>query len=423
MCTTCGTSLLEVNASQPVKRGRVTLPPYDFRHGETDLMESTATSGARAGAFILVISAVFVVGILTGLIVASARTPDTEELVIAATETPRPTLPYATVTLGPPTSTATNTPPPTPTPTDTGTPAPCIQRIVAGGSLIGAITNCGYTSLDIMPTVMALNNITDPAALQLGQEIVIPWPTPTFDPNAPTASAQNPAQPSVAMVSASDNLLQVDSSIQAFAPTPTPTLPPGVMWHNVQAGDNIITIAVQYNANAKTLSELNPEVDFARCEFGERFGGPQCLVQLRAGQLLRVPAPTPTPTLSPTPDPNATATPTATPTYNEPNIVSPANRAFFSARELITLRWIPSATLRANEAYRIDVTDLTTNTVYTAFTTDISFLVPLEWQGRDAQRHEYSWTVGIVSQDDLNTITFQTQPRLFVWQGLTEKKP
>jgi hypothetical protein len=193
------------------------------------------------------------------------------------------------------------------------------------------------------------------------------------------------------------------------------------MWHTVQPGDNVVVISVAYNANAKVLSELNPEVDFARCEFGERFGGPECLVQLSVGQRLRVPAPSPTPTLSPTPDPNSTATPTPTATFNMPSVISPPDRQFFAQDAIITLRWSPSATLLPGQAYRLDVEDLTSGARYIAFTQDISFIVPPEWQGRSAARHEYRWTVGIIEQTASENITFQTVPRLFVWQGLSQE--
>jgi hypothetical protein len=417
VCTTCGTSLATVTVTNRTTSGNAPTPQYDFRFGENDLLESANSKNARGClvALVGIMTAIVAIGIVFVFANVSRNNPLQTPLV-AQSETPRPTLGLATVTLGPPTSTATNTPLPTFTPSETPTRAPCVQRIVAGGSLIGAITNCGYTTLDIMPTVMALNNIADAAAVQEGQEIIIPWPSPTFDPNAPTPEGSGSRSNNLV----ASNAFSLDSSIVAFAPTATPTLPPGVMWYTVQSGDNLITISVGFDANAKTLSELNPEIDFAKCEFGERFGGPECLVQLSVGQQMRVPAPTPMPTLTPTNDPNATATPTATPTYNEPNIVSPPDKAFFGVNELVSLRWIPTGTLNTGEAYRIDVTDLTTSISYTAVTTDIYFLVPTEWQGRDNLRHEYQWTVGIIRQDNPEIITFQTAPRTFVWQGLAE---
>jgi hypothetical protein len=422
ICTTCGTSLSDVAAVNklPVSASQ---GAYDFKYGENDLMESSAASGAQRGLVVAGTALVILLGAALGLAVA-ARPVDAPSAVVDFTEMPPPTLDFATVTLGPPTATATPTPTVTYTPGPTATPSPCVQTIVAGGSLIAAILNCGYTNLDIMPTVMALNNITNPALLQLGQQIIIPYPTPTLDPNVPTplpAESQGEIGALVAL-SVGNSLLEVDTSIDAFAPTPTPTLPPGVMWHRVSAGENIITIAVAYNADAKTLSELNPEIDFARCEFGERFGGPQCLVQLRAGQLMRVPAPTPTPTLSPTPDPNATATPTPTATFNQPNVVSPPDRQFFRRDELITLRWSPTATLKPGHVYLVSVIDRTAGIAYQATTTDIAFLVPPDWQGKQAQRHEYEWSVGILDAAS-GAVSMQTTPRIFVWQGTLEGKP
>lgn len=420
VCITCGTSLGEVAAvdKMPIRTPQV---GYDFQFGENDLMESSATSAARAGLVVVGVILVGMIGVVAGALIAT-RPPTSTVAVVEVTVTPRPTLEFATVTPGPPTATATLTPTMTFTPGPTATPSPCVQTMVAGGSLIAAILSCGYTHLDIMPTVMALNNITNPAMLQLGQQIIIPYPTATLDPNAPTtepAQSQGESGALVAM-SIANNLLEVDTSIDAFAPTATPTLPPGVMWHRVAAGDNIITIAVTYNADAKTLSELNPEIDFARCEFGERFGGPQCIVQLRAGQLMRVPAPTPTPTLSPTPDPNATATPTPTATFNQPNVVSPPDRQFFRSDELITLRWSPTATLKPGHVYIVNVIDRTAGIAYQATTIDIAFLIPPDWQGRVAARHEFEWSVGILDTAT-NLITMQTTPRIFVWQGIPER--
>ncbi|MEL6526488.1 MAG: hypothetical protein AAFQ07_12350 [Chloroflexota bacterium] len=151
-----------------------------------------------------------------------------------------------------------------------------------------------------------------------------------------------------------------------------------------------------------------------------RFGGADCIVQLFQGQQVRVPAPTPTPTLSPTPDPNATATPTPTATFNVPSAFSPTDREFFYNDELVTLRWVPTATLNGNEMYRIDVTDLTTDETFIGYTTDISFTVPTEWQGNTA-RHEYEWTVGIVSGDNTDAVRNATDPLIFVWQGVSDE--
>lgn len=422
MCSNCGTDLRNVSRVRGMAQ-QAAAAQYDYHHGETDLQEQSLNQSMRLVSFIFMSGLLALLLAVTGALLLSGfggASPSEQVPSQFNTNTVMPTMQMATVTVGAPTNTRTPTPTQTFTPSVTPTRAPCTQYIPQGGTLITAILNCGYTSqdVDIIPTVLALNDIPDASNIRAGQEIIIPWPTSTPDPNA-----QPTATPTSEVGQAPTNegdILVVDESIEAFAPTNTPELPPGVQWHVVQPEENIISIAVQYNVDVKTLSELNREINFARCDFGETYGGPECIVQLFQGQLIRVPAPTPTPTLSPTPDPNATATPTATPTFNEPSIFSPADRAFFYADQLITLRWIPSGALGTGEAYRVDVVDTTTGTTYTAFTQDIALTVPLEWQGTTDERHEYVWTVGVVDEDNPDAIRFQTEPYRFVWQGRTE---
>ena len=77
---------------------------------------------------------------------------------------------------------------PTLEPTETWTPSPCLRKVEAGDSLISIVTRCGHRNLDILPTVMQLNAIADEALIRVGQEIIVPPPSPTFDPAAAAAS-------------------------------------------------------------------------------------------------------------------------------------------------------------------------------------------------------------------------------------------
>lgn len=417
VCRTCGADL---RRTAPVARSDANDTPkdYDFRQGETDLLESSVSGAAS---FYLVIALTIVIIVLLILLGLSLGTnvfspaPELASPEVLVSPSPLPTLNVATVTLGPPTATQTLTPAPTNTPTETATPGPCIITLPQGETMTWALMQCGHRSMDVLPTVLALNDMSDAASVREGQQIEIPWPTPTLDPNAAPTEDTDGASNDAGM----DNseIVLVDESIEAFQATATPTLPAGVMWHQIQPDENIIVIAMSYNTNVQTLSQLNRQMDFARCDFGQTFGGPECIVQLFQGQMIRVPAPTPTPTLSPTPDPNATATPTPTATYNEPQVFSPTDRQFFYLEDLVTLRWVASATLGMGESYRVDVHDLTSNMSYTAFTNEIFFTMPQEWQGTLSERHEYEWTVGIVSQNDTNAVRFQTEAHNFVWQG------
>lgn len=404
----------------PVPAIRNTQTSYDFRYGELDLLESGLKKEARS--FLLILLFLLVGVVVIALAVVSYRNqPPAAEQVEDVVPSPAvmPTISAATVTLGPPTATVTFTPTPTEIPTETPTRGPCVITLPEGQSLIWAVANCGHQSLDVLPTVLALNDIADAASVRSGQEILIPWPTETENPDLMlTPESTSDAESSSG--SDAQSILVVDESLDAFAPTEIPTLPAGIMWHEIGPGENIITIADRYNADVKVLSELNREIDFARCDFGLRFGGPECIVQLFQGQLIRVPAPTPTPTLSPTPDPNATVTPTPTATVNQPSVFAPADRAFFYMDQLITLRWVPSATLQQGEVYLVDVQDLTSGRSYSALTRDISFTVPVEWRGVEQTRHEYRWTVGIVTETNPQDVRYETEPRLFVWQGKSE---
>lgn len=396
---------------------------YDFRYGETDLLEGSVSSTART--FLIIIITVLITLAVSGVILAFTMdwlpAPQEENIAPVVEDSPEPPMPMATVTMGPPTATYTFTPQPTFTPSITPTRGPCQITIQSGGSLIGAITNCGHRSMDVMDEVLALNDIANASQVRVGQTILIPWPTPTDNPNAIPTQAPAEGGASVddldSRVSADNTVLIVNEEIDAFAATPVPTLPAGIQWHTVSAGENLISVIVQYNADVKTLSELNREVDFARCDFGKTFGGPECIVQLSQGQLLRVPAPTPTPTFTPSPDPNATATPTPTATFNVPSVYSPTDREFFYKDQLVTLRWIPSATLLNGESYRVDIEDTTGDTQYVDFTTDIAYTIPPEWRGTEEQRHDYIWTVGIVNDEQPGEVRYQTEPRRFTWEG------
>lgn len=425
LCSACGASLTDQALVQNGDAEKVT-PDYDYHHGETDLFEGNLNWRGSAYVFIGILAitaficfaSVFFAG--AGLF----RLMDEEAsnnnggaiatLPIAdVTKTPTPVISLPTVTPAPP----TRTPSPTPGPTDT--PAPCMQQVQAGDSLIAIVSRCGHRDLAVINVVVELNGLDSPEALQSGQTIEVPWPTPTFDPDSvpvqPEGDASTSAEGDAASVASN---VEVDE--YGFAPLPTATLQPGVMWHTVRTGENIIVVAYQYGANVKILSELNPEITFSQCDFGLETGGAQCSVALREGQNVRVPAPTPTPTLSPTPSGSETPTPTATPTFNAPSAQSPGHLAVFQKSDFVTLRWVASGTLSPGQVYFVRVEDLNTNTVYQAETTDLFYVIPLDWQGRDGVRHEYSWTVSVIDTGNPNNPYFITEPRIFVWESAGE---
>ncbi len=432
VCPTCGTTLNEIQPRDPATgRAAATTPfAYANQHGETDLFEGELRQ--RGQSIFRIITAILLVALcgsaaLLLVPLFSSLSPDqmqatltnnqnlppsitaavqeTSLPIVLATNTQRPTPSFMTVTPAPPT--ATPNPPPT----------PCVRTVQPGDTLYAIALACGYREPSIIDVIVVENGLSSPDSLTVGQEIVVP---------APTASAA-PSQPSTETPAVDSRLpqgiaLAALASESTFAPgvTPTSTLQPGVMWHEVQPNETMISIAVQYGANAEILSQLNPEVPFLQCDFEFDSGGPRCIVQLGIGQQIRVPAPTATPTLPPTASGSETPTPTLTPTFNAPNALSPGDRALFQTDQLITLRWVTTGTLSSDTIYRVSVRDLTAGQEYVVETRELFFIIPTEWQGDDLRRHEYEWVVSVVSTREETIPVFSTQPRIFIWESRRE---
>lgn len=409
LCATCGATIAEVAPRQDNAEDEALSEAYDYRYGETDLAESSlGVRGRVASAFLLVL--IIVIAGVAAFIVFAPQMQESDAVVSFQHATDHVTrIAGPSVTPGTPTATFTASPPPTAAPTLRPSPAPCVRKVAEGDSLIAIITRCGHGSLAILPTVMALNEISDEDHVRIGQEIVVPYPSPTDDPTT--------AADSKTSASAADTDDQLERlAFDPFAPTLTPTLLPGLTWHVVQTDEDMIYIAAVYRTNVKLLSDLNPEIDFLLCDFSEVYGGPECTVQLSVNQHIRVPAPTPTLTLVPTASGRETPTPRPTATFNAPIAQSPANEAYFSPFDQVTLRWVSTGRLAADEFYRIDFTNMDTGERFQADTIELFLIVPAEWQSPDAESHRYSWKVSVFDTGT-NATSYMTAPRTFVWQG------
>ncbi|MFN8377138.1 MAG: LysM peptidoglycan-binding domain-containing protein [Anaerolineae bacterium] len=419
VCPTCGTSLSDVQPENDHRPRATRLPGYDRRYGETDLFEG---EGRRSGEWLLtVVGIVVLAGLcvgalllaLPGVIGSGAASPTPEILSIGSPTVPGAILVTNTVQ-SPMPALATVTPAP-PTQTLPPTEGPCTYVVQSGDDLISLAYACGYRSLDIVPTILEMNDLSAPEAIQVGQTIIIPRPSPTPDPNAaalaPTATASDGASDVAALFVAEANATPPTATF-----IPTPTLLPGLMWHTVQSQESMVAIMYQYNTTAEVLAQINPEIAFSQCDFKYDTGGPACTVLLQPGQLFRVPAPTPTPTLSPTPSGSETATPTATATYNAPNALSPADRTRFTADQIVTLRWVTTGQLGVDEKYRVTVVDDTAGASWTGDTTELTFIVPSEWQGTDGQPHVFRWSVGVTG-GTFDALRYETPARTFIWNS------
>lgn len=432
-CPVCGASLAgratpSGKVARALARGKI--PPggaYDSDQGEDDLYAPDMLgfpwwSLIGSGVFVvsLVVAVVLLAGVVggeTGSVPAGGPGRPTAIPTLAGsgqTGSGATALP----TLFLPTLTPTDTPTLTPSPTET--PGPCEQTVGQGDTLIMLATRCGHRDLDVIDEILRMNGLRSAESLQLGQVILIPWPTPTPGPTAAAPSSDTGGESSLDLTAYGG----AASGAGAFTPIseviPTATLQPGVMWYTVQPRETIIEIALKFDANVEILSQLNPEVTFSQCDFGEDFGGASCIVQLYEGQRLRVPAPTPTPTLSPTPSGSETPTPTPTPTFNAPALYSPGDRYLFRANEIVTLRWTASGMLGPADLYLVTVTDDTLNTTYALTSRETMVILPDEWQPKDGQRHQFTWKVAVGPADGrggLSSITFSTPSRRFFWDS------
>jgi LysM repeat protein len=301
-----------------------------------------------------------------------------------------PTLALATVTIVPP------------SPTITPTRGPCIQKAKSGDTLSALAARCGQYGSAVIATILDQNGMKDPGQLQVGQVVQIPWPTATGAANAPDAAVAKGSVTSPANAE--------------------PTLMPGQAWYTVKKDDSAISIAYKFHATIKILHDLNPEIasDFTQCDYGQAAGGQGCSVRLTEGERIRVPVPLPTATLTVTPNGSETATPSGTPTFNAPSSISPGDNSVFDEADYPVLRWSASDKLGPGQAYLVTVRDDTAQVIHTATTTDLSFTVPRDWQPNDGTRHQYEWSISVVTLSANGTGTpqpsgYSTETRSFVW--------
>ena len=190
----------------------------------------------------------------------------------------------------------------------------------AGDTLIALALRCGHRHRDILELVVNQNGLASAEQLQIGQQIVIPWPTAT----------------AVGAGSAPETPLPLSAFV-----IPTSTLPAGLMWHRVALGEDIAGIAGRYGVDLAVMSQLNPEIAFSQCDLGDPYGGESCIVQIYEGQQVRVPAPTVPPSATPPPNFDAPVLRLGE-RKNIPYILRPGNGVVYRADELVTLRWLSS---------------------------------------------------------------------------------
>jgi LysM repeat protein len=297
-----------------------------------------------------------------------------------------PTLAFPTVTPVPP------------SPTLTPTRGPCLQKAKAGDTLYGLAVRCGHEHYDVVAEILKRNNMGVPEELKIGQELDIPWPTPTGG-----APGDNMAASGGMPASGGDGL------------GAEPTLPPSLRWITVKKGQTALDVIAEASITMKILEELNPEVVFETCDFSLASGGASCRVMLFEGQRLRVPAPA---TATPVVENIQGPTPLPTATVNAPFSQSPSDNMLFEVTALPTIRWTAPGQLLPNESYMLLVTNTNTGITYQIITRDTSFQLSADWQPRNGEQNTFVWSVAIVRMEGNNAIPLQTtESRKFIWVG------
>lgn len=286
-----------------------------------------------------------------------------------------PTAATATVTT---TATATTTPTPvTPTPTDTPqpTPTPISYTIQTGDTCAGIAFSFGVS----VQSIVLLNSLpAECSPLTVGTTLLIPQPTPT------------PTSPPTSTLSSSDATEQACEKEN----------------YVVQANDTLMSIANAFNVPMAVVQEYNGMTS-DNVLLGMNLIIPLCK---------RYPTPGPTPTA------------TLPPPYAAPNLLLPADGArFVQTGDAVSLQWASVGTLLENEAYAVNVVDITEgeDRKLVDYVTDTKFIVPASFRSADSNPHIYRWWIIPSRQtgtDDQGNAVWEpsgasSSAWIFLWSG------
>jgi LysM repeat protein len=291
------------------------------------------------------------------------------EIAIVSTETSTLTItvsPTLTQTEAPPT--VTFTPEPSPT--------PIIYRVAQDDTCISIAIFFGVS----VQSIVTLNNLSTACdTLFIGQQLLIPQPTPT-----PTSLPS-------ATLSLAD---QTEAACEKVD-------------YTVQENDTLSTIASAYGVPMAAIQDYNGLIG-DRVQIGQTLTVPLC-------RRFATPGPSPTPT--------------PPPPYPAPNLLLPADGATFNlGEETITLQWASVGSLRENETYRVTIENLTqADGLRTVdYVTDTKYIVPIELRPQASTPFIFRWTIGVARQIGTDTsgnpvwesAGMISESRVFSWTGV-----
>lgn len=344
----------------------------------------TSVMRERQSPAVLILTAVFtLIIIIIGSLVWQYQD---RNLVIALvpTATPLPPTPTYTST---PTPRPTATLPPTATPTITSTPGPTdtpqpprLHNVAGGDTLIGLAINYRVS----IESIAAENGFSVDTPIQLGQQLIIPWPTAT----PPLVSIGKEVNGELVIANPAD-----------------------CQRYTVQSGDSLSGIAGRFGVDYELFRDVNRLTDQTILQPGDTVCVPEIIF---GGSLPPTPGPSPTPTLTPPPA--------------GPQLLYPTNHTDLEPPDgVLRLQWTAVKNLADNEWYMVELTDLNVldGLPYRGFTRDTSFQLPSSWRPPMAETHQFRWRVSIVQvqafrDDGLPIYTYggrSSSDSFFNWLG------
>lgn len=338
----------------------------------------------RHSSIISWVTAVFMVLIIVlGALVLRYQSP-VVSYMMAPSSTPFPPTPTTTPTWTPlptlpvmPTGTATAAPPELPTATPQ---PPQLHRVNSGETLIGLALRYRVS----VESIAALNSFSADTAIQIDQQLQIPWPTAT-PPLVPVAVTVN------GVVVIAD--------------------PDGCQRHEVAGGDSISGIASRHEVDMELLMLVNRLTESSILHQGDSL----CIPTIIFGG-----------SLPPTPGPSPTPSPTSLPAA--PSLLYPIRNAVIDPPDgLVTLQWTAVKDLEESEWYMVEMTDLDDldSLPRRGFTRDTSLQLPSSWRPSVVESHQLRWQVSIVRviryrSDGLPIYSYggeSSEESLFTWLG------
>jgi len=201
--------------------------------------------------------------------------------------------------------------------------------------------------------------------------------------------------------------LLIPSTGPVGGPIPNGAAPPPQVIHEVQSGETLISIAIDYDTTVEAILDANA------------LDSPDLIYE---GQQLIVPLmpPTATPTLTLTPTPSSTPGPP----YAAPHLLSPSDGALFQGQEaVILLSWTSVAILHEDQAYLVELETPAQVMPITYATQSTSWRLPSELRPT-GRRRALTWRVTVVQRAANSTsdalpewepVSLPSETRHFVW--------